>query len=69
MATKKPSPTPTVKPGTTRMGSMAKSTAKPKASSTPTLPSLAEYKESAAYKSGAMTYKEYLNYFKSRGGK
>lgn len=40
-----------------------------KATPTPGLPSLAEYKQSAAYKTGAMTYKDYLDYFKSRGGK
>lgn len=58
---------PTPKASSTRIGSLAK--ASPKPSAAKTLPSLAEYKESAAYKSGAMTYKEYLNYFKSRGYK
>ena len=41
---------------------------KPKAKPSPTLPSLEEFKQSAAYRSGAMTYKQYLDYFKSRGG-
>lgn len=42
---------------------------KPKAKSSDSgLPSLAEFKQSAAYRSGAMTYKEYLDYFKSRKG-
>ena len=36
--------------------------------SNPALPSLEEFKQSAAYRSGAMTYKQYLDYFKSRGG-
>ena len=42
--------------------------AKPAAKPAPALPSLAEFKQSAAYKTGAMTYKEYVDYFKSRGG-
>ncbi len=41
---------------------------KPKAKPSPALPSLEEFKQSAAYRSGAMTYKQYLDYFKSRGG-
>lgn len=56
MATKKPMPKITIKP-------------KPKPSPKKTLPTLAEYKTSAAYKTGSMTYKEYLDYFKSRGYK
>ena len=67
MATNKPSAMPTPKASPTRIGSLAK--ASPKPSAAKTLPSLAEYKQSAAYKSGAMTYKEYLNYFKSKGYK
>lgn len=45
--------------------------ANPKAKPSPnsTLPSLAEFKQSAAYKTGAMTYKEYLDYFKSQGAR
>lgn len=39
----------------------------PKPSASPTLPTLAEYKQSAAYKTGAMSYKDYIDYFKSRG--
>lgn len=42
---------------------------KQKANATPGLPSLEEYKQSAAYKTGAMSYKDYVNYFKSRGAK
>lgn len=63
--------TPKPKPGATKIAPMAKPkiTAKPKPSSKPTLPSLAEYKQSAAYKTGAMTYKEYLDYFKSQGAR
>lgn len=41
---------------------------KPKPTPSPTLPTLAEFKQSAAYKTGAMTYKQYVDYFKSRGG-
>lgn len=54
-ATAKPKPTATAKP-------------KPKATPTPTktLPSLAEYKGSAAAKS--MTYKEYVDFFKRKYG-
>lgn len=59
--------TPTPKPRPTRVGSLAKPTAKPKPSASPTLPTLAEFKQSAAYKTGAMTYKEYIDYFKSQG--
>lgn len=47
----------------------AKPMAKAKPTPTPTLPTLAEYKQSAAYKTGAMTYKDYIDYFKSRGAK
>jgi len=41
----------------------AKPTSKPKITPTPkpTLPSLAEYKKSAAYRTGSQTYKEYLD--------
>ncbi len=50
-----------------------KASVKPKASPKPspvkTLPSLAEYKQSAAYKTGSMTYKQYLEVFKARGYK
>jgi hypothetical protein len=35
--------------------------AKPKPTPKPTLPSLAEYKTSAAYKTGSQTYKQYLD--------
>ena len=62
MATKKP--TPTAKPVSRAIGPKKPM---PKPSSSPTLPTLAEYKESAAYKTGAMSYKQYLDYFKSRG--
>lgn len=48
---------------------ISKSKPTPKPSPTPTLPTLAEFKQSAAYKTGAMTYKDYLDYFKSRGAK
>lgn len=56
MATKKPTPKVTIKP---------KATPSPKK----TLPTLAEYKQSAAYKTGSMTYKQYLDSFKARGYK
>lgn len=56
MATKKPIPKVTMKP-------------KPKPSSKPTLPTLAEFKQSAAYKNGGLTYKQYLEYYKARGAK
>ena len=56
MATKKPTPKVTIKP---------KATPSPKK----TLPTLAEYKQSAAYKTGSMTYKQYLDSFKTRGYK
>ena len=57
------------KPKPIRVSPMAKSpTPKPKSNPKSSLPTLAEYKQSAAYKSGAMTYKEYVDYFKSRGG-
>jgi hypothetical protein len=59
----KPTPKATVKPKVT-------ATAKPKPKATPTptktLPSLAEYKSSAASKS--MSYKQYLDFFKKKYG-
>lgn len=57
----KPTPKPTAKPKTV-------ATPKPKATPTPkkTLPSLAEYKSSAASKS--MSYKQYLDFFKNKYG-
>lgn len=42
--------------------------AKP-AKQTPGLPTLEEFKQSAAYKNGGLTYKQYLEYFKARGAK
>ena len=57
MAYAKPNPKGKVAP---------KPAAKP--SLTSSLPSLEEFKQSAAYKTGAMTYKQYVDYFKSRGG-
>jgi hypothetical protein len=70
----------TKKPVTTSKGKMAgtpvplpKRKPAPSKTLTPrpkkTLPTLAEYKTSAAYKTGSMTYKEYLDYFKSQGYK
>lgn len=50
------------------MGKAPKPKPKPKASQTPGLPSLEEFKQSAAYKTNSMTYKEYLAYFKARRG-
>lgn len=57
------------KPGATRVGptSKAKPMATPKPA--PTLPTLAEFKQSAAYKNGGLTYKQYLEYYKARGAK
>ena len=73
-AMKKPSATrkPAVRvPGAKPMVKtpMAKPKASPKPSPAKTLPSLAEYKQSAAYKTGSMTYKQYLEVFKARGYK
>ena len=42
-------------------------TAKP--SPKKTLPTLKEYKQSAAYKSGDLTYKQYLDLFRAKGYK
>lgn len=58
MATKKPTPKATMKPKAT-----------PKPSPKKTLPTLKEYKQSAAYKSGDLTYKQYLDLFRARGYK
>lgn len=59
--------TPTPKPKATDVGRMMGKTkplftAKPKATPTPkfTAPTLSQYKSSAAYKAGNMTYKEYI---------
>ena len=69
MATKKP--VVKIKPTAKAIPASAKKlmpgTAKP--SPKKTLPILKEYKQSAAYKSGDMTYKEYLDFFKARGYK
>ena len=56
------------KPKPTRVGPLAKSTAKPKPTPTRTLPTLAEFKQSAAYKAG-VTYKEYLDMARAQGAK
>lgn len=56
------------KPKPTRVGPLAKSTAKPKPTPTKTLPTLAEFKQSAAYKAG-VTYKEYLDMARAQGAK
>ena len=61
----KPSPKP--KATTVKVAPGSKINMKP--TSKPTLPTLSEYKQSAAYKTGAMSYKDYLDYFKSRGAK
>lgn len=60
----KPNPKGKVTPTPTPVAKAPKPAAK-----TPGLPSLAEYKQSAAYKTGAMSYKDYIDYFKSRGAK
>ena len=71
MATKKPvvKIKPTAKPVPASAKKLMPGTAKPKPSPKKTLPTLKEYKQSAAYKSGDMTYKEYLDFFKARGYK
>lgn len=71
MATKKPvvKIKPTAKPVPASAKKLMPGTAKPKPSPKKTLPTLKEFKQSAAYKSGEMTYKDYLDYFKSRGYK
>lgn len=66
--TKKATPKPTVKP-------KVKVTPKPKATPTPkfTPPTLAQFKQSAAYKLGDYTYKQYVDesylVYKSKYGK
>jgi hypothetical protein len=57
LGTIKPKATPTAKP---------KVTPKPKATPTPkfTPPTLAQYKQSAAYRAGDWTYKQYVDEFK-----
>jgi hypothetical protein len=57
---KKTTPKPTPKPKVT-------STPKPKVTPTPkfTAPTLAEYKSSAAYRAGNLTYKQYIDMSKS----
>ena len=58
MATPKPTPKPKVMVKPT-----AKATAKPKATPVPkfTAPTVAEFRQSAAYKTTSMTYKEYVD--------
>ena len=58
-ATKKTTPSP--KPKVT-------ASAKPKATPTPkfTPPTLGEFKQSAAYKAGEWTYKDYVDYFQGQ---
>lgn len=65
-ATKKPTPKlmPSPKPIAKPVAKKPVQIAKPK--STPSLPSLQDYKKSAAYKSGDMTYKEYLDIAKAQ---
>lgn len=53
------------KTATKATGMSKKATPSPKK----TLPTLAEYKQSAAYKTGSMSYKQYLDSFKARGYK
>jgi len=57
------------KPGATKIAPMANPRPKAKPSAAPTLPTLAEFKQSAAYKNGGLTYKQYLEYYKARGAK
>jgi len=71
----KPVPMPNGKlktTGKTKPVPMPNGTIKPKPKVTPkpkpTLPSLAEYKTSAAYKTHSMTYKQYLQSFKDKYG-
>lgn len=65
-ATKKPAPklTPAPKPLPKPVAKKPVQIVKPK--STPSLPSLEDYKKSAAYRSGEMTYKEYLDIAKAQ---
>ena len=68
MSSVKKATSPTPKPKSTRVGPLAKPTAKPKPTPTRTLPTLAEFKQSAAYKAG-VTYKEYLDMARAQGAK
>ena len=54
MAIKKPTPKPTVK-------APIKKTAAPKPTPKPSLPSVEDYRKSAAFKTNSMSYKEYLD--------
>lgn len=51
------------------VGEMKSTKPKRQAGQTPGLPTLEEFKQSAAYKNGGLTYKQYLEYFKARGAK
>lgn len=51
------------------VGEMKSTKPKRQAAQVSGLPTLEEYKQSAAYKTGGLTYKQYLEYFKSRGVK
>ena len=65
MATPKPKPTPTPRPkaGLAKPPRKVTVTVKPKVTPVPkfTPPTLAQYKQSAAYKTDSMTYKEYVD--------
>ncbi len=69
MATKKPviKIKPTAKAVPVSAKKLMPGTAKP--SPKKTLPTLKEYKQSAAYKSGDLTYKQYLDLFRAKGYK
>jgi hypothetical protein len=65
MATPKPKPTPRFKAGLAKPPRKITVTVKPKPKATPvpkfTPPTLAQFKQSAAYKTDSMTYKEYVD--------
>ena len=63
MATPKPKPTPRPKAGLTKPPRKTTVTVKPKVTPVPkfTPPTLAQFKQSAAYKTDSMTYKEYVD--------
>ena len=63
----KPKVTPTSKT-TPKPTTKATVKATPKPSAKPTLPTLAEFKQSAAYKNGDWTYKQYVDFFKKKYG-
>lgn len=59
MATKKPTPKPTIK-------APVKKAVTPKPTPKPSLPSVEDYRKSAAFKTNSMSYKEYLDIAKAQ---